>query len=130
MIVTNGDQFIPIKGMRFPGNGAILSSILLTTNLKQSTVGREDEPGTYDLIGKPNPYCLSLIQDEHNLTDKSRTVMIGDRPSTDIAFGKAGGVDTCLVMTGVVKNIDDFKENWTEFTPTYFMNMFGQLEAS
>lgn len=31
--------------------------------------------------------------------------MIGDRPDTDIAFGNAAGVDTCLVMTGVVKNV-------------------------
>lgn len=31
--------------------------------------------------------------------------MIGDRPDTDIAFGNAAGVHTCLVMTGVVKNV-------------------------
>ena len=56
--------------------------------------------------------------------------MIGDRPNTDIAYGKAGGIDTCLVMTGVVKNFEDFESNWgakdrTNYTPTYFMNMFG-----
>ena len=38
--------------------------------------------------------------------------MIGDRPNTDIACGKAVGVSTCLVMTGVVKGEQDFKQNW------------------
>ena len=68
-----------------------------------------------------------MILKDHNITDKSRTVMIGDRPNTDIAFGKAGGIDTCLVLTGVVKNIDDFKKNWAGNEPTYFMEMFGEL---
>ena len=35
--------------------------------------------------------------------------MIGDRPNTDIAFGKAAGIDTCLVLTGVVSSEDDFR---------------------
>ena len=30
--------------------------------------------------------------------------MIGDRPDTDIALGSNGGVDTCLVLSGVVKD--------------------------
>ena len=34
LIVTNADQFIPLKGMRYPGNGSLLASILLTTSLK------------------------------------------------------------------------------------------------
>ena len=30
--------------------------------------------------------------------------MIGDNPGTDIAMGNNAGIDTCLVLTGVVKN--------------------------
>ena len=116
--------------MRFPGNGSILASLLLTTKLKLRDLSNKDQEGTYDLLGKPNPYFHEIIHKDHNIPDKNRTIMIGDRPNTDIAFGKAVGVDTCLVMTGVVKDIEDFKENWVNLdprnhTPTYFMNMFG-----
>ena len=54
--------------------------------------------------------------------------MIGDRPNTDIALGKKAGIDTCLVMTGVVKSKEDFAQNWSEnpeHHPTYFMESLG-----
>ena len=56
--------------------------------------------------------------------------MIGDNPKTDVMFGKNGGVDQCLVLSGVVKSLDDFEENWRnkegdENTPTHIMQMVG-----
>lgn len=60
--------------------------------------------------------------------------MVGDRPNTDILFGKAAGVDTCLVLSGVVQSEDDFKQNWLpenrDYDPTYIMNMVGDLTTS
>jgi len=94
-----------------------------------------EEPGTFDLIGKPNPFTIDLIKEEHGLSSDSRAVMIGDRPNTDILFGKAGGLDQCLVLSGVVRGIEDFKEKWlpenpTGYKPTYIMQMVGDLDAT
>ena len=52
------------------------------------------------VVGKPAATMLQHLLSEHAL-DPSRTVMVGDRLDTDIAFGSAGGVKTCLVLTGV-----------------------------
>ena len=100
--------------------------------MKLGEFGKEGEPGTYDLIGKPNPYALRLVQHDHNLAATSKTVMIGDNPKTDVMFGKNGGVDQCLVLSGVVKSLDDFEENWRnkdgdENTPTHIMQMVGKF---
>ena len=59
--------------------------------------------------------------------------MIGDNPTTDIKFGKAGGIDQCLVLSGVVHNMDDFETNWLtkdpDFDPTWIMQMVGDRTA-
>ena len=54
-------------------------------------------------MGKPNPFAFELIRDRFK-AEKEKFVMIGDRPSTDIAFANSCGIDSCLVMTGVVKS--------------------------
>jgi len=82
------------------------------------------------LIGKPNPFMIDLIKEEHSLAPGSRSVMIGDRPNTDIMFGKEAGIDTCLVLSGVVLSLEDFEQNWlTEnlaYEPTWIMQQVGQ----
>ena len=59
--------------------------------------------------------------------------MIGDRPNTDIMFGKAAGIDQCLVLSGVVHNMQDFEENWLtediDYDPTWVMQMVGDRTA-
>ena len=57
--------------------------------------------------------------------------MIGDNPSTDILFGKAAGIDQCLVLSGVVRGMDDFETNWlpknADYDPTFIMEKVGTL---
>ena len=114
-IVTNDDATSLIRGRYFPGAGAFLQSILATTGLKRGSHSRStsyEEPGTFDLIGKPSPFTIDLIKEEHGLEPSARTLMTGDRPNTDILFGKEAGVDQCLVMSGVVRGLQDFTDNW------------------
>ena len=117
-----------------PGAGASLQSILTACSLKKGSHLRSsarDEPGTFDLVGKPNPFTIDLIKEEHGIADISRSIMIGDRPNTDILFGKAGQLDQCLVLSGVVRGIQDFHDNWLienpDYTPTHIMKMVGDL---
>lgn len=61
--------------------------------------------------------------------------MIGDRPNIDILFGKAGGLNQFLVLSGLVRGIDDLHQNWlledpTGYMPTYVMQMVGDLDAT
>ena len=96
LIATNDDRGTMTKGRLYPGAGSTLSSLLSACDLRKGErvdSCSRDEPGTFDLIGKPNPFAIELIKKEHGLGAESRSIMIGDRPNTDIAFGKAAGID-------------------------------------
>ena len=124
-----------VGGKMYPGAGSQAASIIAATGLRQGKSFRSnsiEEPGTYDLMGKPNPFIFDLICEQHGLDPSAcRAVMIGDNPSTDILFGKAAGIDTCMVLSGVVKGMDDFKTNWLpknpDYDPTFVMQMVGDL---
>ena len=120
-----------------PGAGSFLEAILASTGLKRGSHPRStsiEEPGTFDLIGKPNPFTAELIQEEHGLNFGARTLMVGDLPKTDILFGKNAGVDQCLVLSGIVRSIDDFERNWLPKNPAYrpdhLMEMVGDLKTN
>ena len=52
--------------------------------------------------------------------------MIGDRLNTDMKFGRDGGLDTLLVLTGIEteENVKLLNENET---PTYYINRLGDF---
>lgn len=55
--------------------------------------------------------------------------MIGDRPDTDIALGNNAGVDTLLVLSGVVKDeneLYDWAAKDDKYKPTYVMESWGE----
>ena len=135
LIATNNDACVNIKGMRYPSTGAQLESLLAATNLKSpdSTSNSEGSEKTYSLIGKPNPYTIDYIRKCHPDIDTERMIMIGDRPDTDIQFGKNAGIKTCLVLTGVVHSIQDFytDEKWKDAAkPDFIMHSFGDKICS
>ena len=52
------------------------------------------------VVGKPNPLMLTVLSRSAHL-DLDRSIMVGDRLDTDIAFGNGAKLRTVLVLTGV-----------------------------
>lgn len=71
-----------------PGAGALIAAVEVASD--RSAI----------IVGKPQPAMLLQLLARHGL-DARRVVMVGDRLDTDVRFGNAAGVKTCLVLTGV-----------------------------
>ncbi|KAG9402823.1 hypothetical protein AC1031_006368 [Aphanomyces cochlioides] len=85
---TNNDPTYPTDGAILPGGGSCVAALA-------TAVGRQPDA----IIGKPNQALLQTILSTHGL-NPARTCMVGDRLSTDIEFGRRGGLQTLLVMSG------------------------------
>jgi HAD superfamily hydrolase (TIGR01450 family) len=85
---TNPDAGDRIGTGLAPGAGAMIAAVETVSGVKAN------------IVGKPVPTMIQHLLREHGLRPQ-RAIMIGDRLDTDIAFGKSGGVRTCLVLTGV-----------------------------
>jgi ribonucleotide monophosphatase NagD (HAD superfamily) len=46
--------------------------------------GISSEEIDHVIIGKPNPFAVGQICKDHNITDKSKCIMVGDNPATDM----------------------------------------------
>ncbi|GAA99236.1 uncharacterized protein L969DRAFT_86460 [Mixia osmundae IAM 14324] len=115
-ILTNDDTTFPHSdGKLYPGSGAI--SAPLRYAVKNKPI----------VVGKPNQPMLDCILKTHDI-DRERTLMIGDRLDTDIAFGKNGGIKTLLVLTGVQKR-EDYQAKDAEVVPDYVIESLGDLSA-
>ncbi|CAF3879444.1 unnamed protein product [Rotaria magnacalcarata] len=84
----------------FLGAGSILSSIA-TASCRSPTI-----------LGKPHAPMFDAIRLAYPDVDPKRTVMIGDRVETDIAFGNRQGATTLLVFSGATseKDLDTLKQ--------------------
>ncbi|VDB96671.1 unnamed protein product [Peniophora sp. CBMAI 1063] len=115
-IATNADSTYPSDKGLLPGAGAVWSP--LTTALGPS------RPPT--VIGKPNVHMMDAIKAKHHI-DPARSIMVGDRLNTDIAFGQAGGLATLLVLTGIISEADLVG---SAITPDYVTPSLGDLRAA
>ena len=61
--------------------------------------------------------------------DKSRTIMVGDRLNTDIAFGQSGGIDTLLVLTGV-SSLEHVHADDAAAVPTYVVSGLCDMDRA
>ncbi|RKN84140.1 HAD-IIA family hydrolase [Paenibacillus ginsengarvi] len=93
-VLTNPDRLLPADGKLVPGAGAIAASI------------REALKQTPTVIGKPfEPIMRYALE---RLPCDGEVWAVGDNPETDIGAGKAAGLKTALVLTGVATpdNVD------------------------
>jgi 4-nitrophenyl phosphatase len=92
-VATNRDATFPTPHGLLPGSGALVAAVAVAT-------GREPV-----LLGKPG---LALAEALAAVTGvpPGETLFVGDRLSTDIAMGRAAGMVTALVLTGVTSSED------------------------
>ncbi|MFC5232827.1 HAD-IIA family hydrolase [Pseudonocardia zijingensis] len=85
-VACNLDPTLPTERGPLPGNGAMVGVVRLAT-------GQEPQ-----VAGKPAP---ALLQEAARRSGAQRPLMIGDRLDTDIEGGRAAGMATLLVLTGI-----------------------------
>ena len=86
IVVCNMDYSFPVEnGLRKPGCGAIVSSILSVS-----------EREIYFMIGKPNTYILDIIGKEKN-TSLDNILVIGDSLESDIQMAQNANAQSILI---------------------------------
>ncbi len=99
-VATHPDVRCPIEGGEFiPDCGAMLKLIETATGKKPLAI-----------TGKPYHYMVDVVM-ERTGYKKDEIAMVGDRLSTDIAFGLNNGILSVLVLTGEATLEDIEKEN-------------------
>ena len=86
LLATSRDPTMPYPGGELPGTGAVLAAV-------ETASGRRAE-----IAGKPERHLFEMAREA--LGDAKRVAMVGDRVSSDIAGGKAAGLETILVLSG------------------------------
>lgn len=90
-VATNTDVTFPDQTGLHPGAGALVAAV-------------EAASGTSPIVaGKPHAPMRRLISER---LQPGRTVVVGDRPETDLALAHAEGWLGVLVLTGVVVDAD------------------------
>jgi HAD superfamily hydrolase (TIGR01450 family) len=98
LFATSHDPTMPYPGGELPGTGAVLAAV-------ETASGRRAE-----IAGKPERHLFemalqalrgSLVVMEPTKEPRNpRVAMVGDRVSSDIAGGRAAGLETILVLSG------------------------------
>jgi len=90
-LATSRDPTYPTAEGFVPGPGALIAAV-------ETASGREAQ-----IVGKPEPQLLLTALDR--LGD-GPTLVVGDRPDSDLAAAAAAGLDAALVLTGGVSQAE------------------------
>ena len=108
-VASNADRTFPAPEGQYPGAGAIVAAVVAATGV---------EPV---VCGKPHEATRMLVK-QH--AGEGGVLVIGDRPETDIAMGKAEGWATALVLSGVV---DDPEHVEVQYRPDLVLSSIAEL---
>ncbi|WP_420642782.1 HAD-IIA family hydrolase [Candidatus Leptofilum sp.] len=97
-IGSNPDLTFPSEYGPLPGAGSFLAFLQAGTGVKPT------------VIGKPGPLIFKMAMEKLGGTPQN-TAMVGDRLETDIAGGKAAGIQTILVLSGISQRDDIAQAN-------------------
>ena len=76
------------------------------------------------IIGKPYPQMVEALQAKYGLEDPHTVAMVGDRLYTDIAMGKAAGINSILVLSGETQ-LEDLENS--EIKPDFVLENLGEI---
>jgi HAD superfamily hydrolase (TIGR01450 family) len=107
---TNTDSSLPTPEGLHPGAGSVVALIERVTGV------------TAVPCGKPFAPMRRLVAD----FVAGNAVMVGDRADTDVAFGKAEGWATALVLSGVTRAVEEVPR---ELRPDFVMKSIAELPA-
>ena len=109
LVATNADAAFPAEDGLWPGAGALLSVVTVTTGADA------------DVVGKPRP---AMFVAARGRAGGRRPLVIGDRLDTDIAGAAALGWDSLLVLTGITSTLD---LEGADVRPTYVRDDLSAL---
>lgn len=113
-LATNIDSTFPTRGKLLPGAGTIVGTLVTSS-------GRQPLS-----LGKPSQAMMDAIKAKFHF-NPSRACMVGDRLNTDIEFGRAGGLGTLLVLTGVSKEAEIHPTSNPPVVPEFYINKLSCL---
>jgi ribonucleotide monophosphatase NagD (HAD superfamily) len=85
----------------------------------EGVTGRRVDP----VVGKPSPITLRVTLD-HLRLPAADCAVVGDRLETDIAMGRAAGLGTILVLSGITRAADPEIARWR---PDHVVGSLGDL---
>jgi 4-nitrophenyl phosphatase len=88
-IATNADLRYPTPDGFVPGAGAIVAALAATTGVEPL------------VIGKPQPAMFEAIL-ERDGVEPADALVIGDNPDADVLAARRAGIESILVLTGIV----------------------------
>lgn len=91
LIATNPDRTCPVEGGEIPDCAGMIAAVEAVTATPVEIV-----------VGKPSPIILEVALRTLGVS-AGDCVMVGDRLETDIAMGRAQGLATVLVLSGVTR---------------------------
>lgn len=97
LVATNVDATYPTPEGLLPGGGAIVAAVTKATGVAPV------------VCGKPHLPMRRLVRER---VGTGPAWVVGDRPETDVAMGKAEGWGTVLTLSGVVSDPASVPDEW------------------